>query len=179
MRHYYLLAAIPLSFLTGTWLGSTLSEQKQTDAAPGYTLATPQPYTRLDKGDTEQKDSQLPDSLSARMDAFHSELQAMKIALDQLSISIHSYATSRGGSNMVGSISATNYKPNEVAGFQNNIYAQLSDPVFNLNKLQAMPEFQKLSDADKKPVLDEIARRLDSGEINKSTFLPGYSPASK
>lgn len=173
MRHYYLLAAIPLSFLAGTWLGSTLSEQEQTNAAPGYTLATPQPYTRLDKGDTEQKDNQLPDSLSARMDILHTELQAMKTVLHQLSTSIHSYAASRGGSNTVGSIGTTNYKPDEITGFQNNIYAQLSDPVFNLNKLLATPEFQKLSDADKKPVMDEIARRLDSGEIDKSAFLPG------
>ena len=161
MRHYYLFAAIAVSFLTGTWLGYTLSEQRQTNAAPGYTLATPQPYTQTD------------------MDVLHSELRAMKATLDQLSTSIHTSTTSSGESNTVDKISRANYAPNEIAGFQNNIYAQISDPSFNLNKLYAMPEFQKLSEQDKKPVLDEIARRLDSGEISKRAFLPGYNPASE
>jgi hypothetical protein len=164
MRYYYLFAAIAVSFLTGTWLGYTLSEQRQTDAAPGYTLATPQPYTQTD------------------MDVLHSELRAMKATLDQLSTSIHTNttsSTSSGESNTVDKISRANYAPNEIAGFQNNIYAQISDPSFNLSKLHAMPEFQKLSEQDKKPVLDEIAKRLDSGEISKRTFLPGYNPASE
>lgn len=177
MRRYYLFAVIPISFLTGTWLGYAISEQRLTDAALAYTLATPQPNAQTAQEHTDQKGSQLLSPLSARMDVLHAELQTMKATLDQISTSIHSNTTSHGRSNTTDNISAAKYTPNEIADFQNSINAQLSDPSFNLNRLLAMPEFQKLSEQEKKPVLDELARRLDSGEIKKSTFLPGYNPA--
>lgn len=176
MRHQYLLAAITVSFLAGAWLGYT---QHQPDATPSYALARPEPDTLMTKEPSGQTDAPLPTTLSARMDALHADLRAMKATLDQLLTSMNSRAALRGELTTVNNSVTANYTPNEIAGFQNKIYALLSDPGFNLNKLNAMPEFQKLSEEDKKPVLEELARRLDSNEINKSIFLPGYIPASK
>lgn len=178
MRLQYALAAVPVSFLIGTWLGYALSGQQPADP-PGRTLVTSQPYTQLTKTNIEQKDAEQLLSLSVKVDTVHSELRAMKATLDQLSTSLQTYAASLGNANPGGNISTATYTSNEIAGFQDNIFAQLSDPGFNLNKLNATPEFQKLPDEEKKLVMDEIARRLDSGEIDKSAFLPGYDPASK
>ena len=179
MRYHYLLAAIPVAFLTGTWLGHTLAEQRGADAAPGYVLATTPSYSRTPKKDTQHNATQPVDSLTAKMDAVHSELLTVKAGVDKLSASLLTYAASPGNTNRADNISQTRYTPNEIAEFQNNILAQIADPGFNLNKLHAMPEFQKLSAEDKTIVLEEIARRLDSGEISKTAFLPGYSADSE
>ena len=179
MRYYSLLAAIFVAFFTGTWLGHTLAQRHQTGVAPGDALATTPSYSRTAEKDPQYNDTQPLDSLTAKMDVVHSELRAVKAELDKLSSSLHTYTASSGNANTGDSISQTSYTPNEIAGFQNNIFAQAADPGFNLNKLHAMPEFQKLSAEDKATVLEEIARRLDSGEISKTAFLPGYRADSK
>ena len=182
MSHFHLLAAIAVSLITGIWLGrTTLSEQHQTDRLPEYRLATPQPPTQAAREYTQQDVIQLFAPLSERIDAIRSELQTMKTAvreiqasLEQLTTSVQMNATLIEESNTAYNSNKDTYTPDEIAYFQNDIIAQLSDPAFNLEKLHAMPEFEKLSEEDKKPVLEEIARRLDSGEINKRAFLPGY-----
>jgi hypothetical protein len=179
MRHHYLLAAIPVSFLAGLWLGHTLPAEHQSTAAPGNALVATQHYTQTSEKNTEQTDTQQPESMSARIDTIQSELRTIRFTLDQLSTSLHADTASVGNANTGSNVVRASYTPNEIANFQNNIFGQLSDPGFNLNKLNTMLDFQKLPEADKKLVIDEIARRLDSGEIKKSAFLPGYSPASK
>ena len=178
MRYHYLLAAIPVAFVTGTWLGHTLAEQRGADEAPGYALTTTPSYSIAAEQNTQHSATQPVDALNAKIDVVHSELLAVKAGLDKLSTSFHTYAASAGNTNTADNVSQT-YTPNEIAEFQNNIFAQIGDPSFNLNELHAMPEFQKLSAQDKTIVLEEIARRLDSGEISKTAFLPGYSPDSE
>lgn len=54
------------------------------------------------------------------------------------------------------------------------IFNDISDTTRTLPNILNSSEMATLSSQDQQEILDELARRIDSGEIDKSKFLPGY-----
>lgn len=54
------------------------------------------------------------------------------------------------------------------------IYTNLSDTSMTLPDILESNEMRSLPEDEKKEVLAEIARKIDSGELDKTQFLPGY-----
>ena len=62
----------------------------------------------------------------------------------------------------------------EASLIKENLYAELSNASMTLPDLVNKKEMQLLSQNERREVYEQVARMLDSGEINKSQFLPGY-----
>lgn len=52
----------------------------------------------------------------------------------------------------------------------------LHDPATNITTLMNSSDMRSLSTENQNEVMQEIAARLDSGQLNKEQFLPGYKP---
>lgn len=63
----------------------------------------------------------------------------------------------------------------EIESVKDNIYNSLLEPDFTLMKLTNSNDLNNLPEADKKEILDEVARRIEAGEIQLDSFLPGYN----
>lgn len=62
----------------------------------------------------------------------------------------------------------------EIDEIKGEVYNALLDTNFTLPELLNSEQLNNLPAEAKQQVLDEVARRIDSGEIDKADFLPGY-----
>lgn len=62
----------------------------------------------------------------------------------------------------------------DISYIKSEILTSIYNDGYTINELVTSDSLNSLSDADKKEVLDELARRMDSGEIELERFLPGY-----
>ncbi len=70
------------------------------------------------------------------------------------------------------------FKDNSIVSIKDRLYSNLSNPMYTLPDILESEEMTSLSQLEQQQILTEIARRIDSGEIDKSQFLPGYSERS-
>ncbi len=67
------------------------------------------------------------------------------------------------------------FKDNSIVSVKDRLYSNLSNPTYTLPDILDSKEMSSLPKPEQQKVLAEIARRIDSGEIDKFQFLPGYS----
>ena len=66
-------------------------------------------------------------------------------------------------------------KAEEIKG---RVFNSLQDPATNFTTLLQSKEMQSLSKEQRDDVMREVAARLDSGQLSKEQFLPGYKPTT-
>jgi len=172
MRNLYLSTSLLVFFLAGTWFGYAFLKQHD----PNIAIGKLQSEVLANQDDTVDKDGNLLSHHQyQRLDEIEYQLQNINASLNKILVSIGSDSSTSYNTNVKTRIHQVEYSQDEVVEFQNDVLAQLSYSGFDLNKLNTMAKFQNLSEDQKEPVLREIARRLESGEIDKAQFLPGYS----
>jgi hypothetical protein len=73
--------------------------------------------------------------------------------------------------------SAAKVQSKEIVAYnKQKILNDASDTTRTLPNILNSSEMATLSSQDQQEILDELARRIDSGEIDKTKFLPGYRP---
>lgn len=172
MRNLYLSASLLIFFLAGTWFGYAFLPPLETNTPPT------QLHSELLKSQDgcDYKDTNLmAHHQHERLDEIDYQLQNINASLNKIQVSISDDSSTSYNTHAETRIHKVEYSQHEVVEFQNDVLAQLSYPGFDLNKLNSMAKFQNLSEDQKEPVLREIARRLESGEIDKAEFLPGYN----
>ena len=136
-------------------------------------------------GTTEEMATALGRELGDRLDVILAELYELRDRVDRLDTTLADSAFSaqmpenRADTSARDVADRTNATSPALSGPEietatGNILSRLSEPGFDMGQLASMPELQALPPDARSKVLGEIARRLDSGEIDKRTFLPGY-----
>lgn len=108
------------------------------------------------------------------------KLDAILSKLNNISLTINETNSAPGRANndrpTLDNAADTNIdmNPDEINNLKNDIYNSLLQPDYTFSQLTSSEALNSLSEIDKKEVLDEVAHRLDSGEIDIENFLPGY-----
>lgn len=164
---------IPMSLLLGFIAGysvNTMFNSKPTD---------------LEVDDITMSDSLNDESVTydyKKNDLIEEKLDVILSQLNDLSINIEnnqiSQADINNRENETRFIETSNVKieltEKEIDETKDEVYNALLDTNFTLPELLNSEQLNNLPAEAKQQVLDEVARRIDSGEIDKAAFLPGY-----
>ena len=120
-----------------------------------------------------------PSALTARLDSIDATLRALAVGLGQNPQSINAGRAAFDQPPQVypapshdGAVRAERTKVfTEVKG---RILSSLSNPDNNLNKLVQSADMRSLTPEQQDEIMQEVANRINSGQLSKEQFLPGY-----
>ena len=162
MKRNILLGVI-LAFAFGIALGRLTASKEE----PNASLASPPTIAPL--------------GLVARLDSIDATLRALAAGLGQNPQLINSGRAAFNQTppaypapNHDGVVTAERTKVfTEVKG---RILSSLSNPDNNLNKLVQSADMRSLTPQQQDEIMQEVANRINSGQLSKEQFLPGYRP---
>ena len=117
------------------------------------------------------------ESVEQKLDVILSQLNDLSINIENQQISYEDMNRRDIEARDDTSNSKINLTDKEIGDAKSGVYNALLDTNFTLTELLNSEQLNSLPTEEKKEVLDEVARRIDSGEINKMLFLPGYKSA--
>lgn len=162
------MALLLLAFFAGAWFDSTLRKQLNKNAIT---------HSELLPLGTKEYDLDNVAILEKKLDAMLSMVNDITYKLDEinkLNSSADATKQVQENNNFTANDANSNLTADEITEAKNVVYSSLSDPGFTFTQLVSLPELNSLPPAAKKEFFDEVARRIDSGEIDKEAFLPGY-----
>ncbi|MCK5002876.1 MAG: hypothetical protein KAS57_07605 [Gammaproteobacteria bacterium] len=68
----------------------------------------------------------------------------------------------------------TQLSANDIISIETKIYDSLSMPSTNLSSITKLKDYKMLPITKRREIIDEITRRINEGEIDKSQFIPHY-----
>ncbi|HEX9625604.1 MAG TPA: hypothetical protein VGA00_01555 [Acidiferrobacterales bacterium] len=164
-------------FILGVTAGAVVTQLSGTSA---------QPVTAID----QQAISGTPHALVARFDQMEVRLGELTVMLDrvddrigrimrpvyenQLSSNAPDGSDIREDDTLSKSVMAAG----QFEEIKNRLFNSLHDPATNFVTLMQSNEMRSLSREQQDEVMREVAARLDSGQLRKEQFLPGYRPKS-
>jgi len=116
-------------------------------------------------------------SIEQKLDVILSQLNDLSINIDNQQISYQDMNSRDIETRDEVTNSKINLTEKEIGEAKGDVYNALLDTRFTLTELLNSEQLNSLPSEARKEVLDEVARRIDSGEIDKTSFLPGYKAA--
>lgn len=162
------LVLLLLAFFAGTMFDFILTKQPDTNAITNIELIPLE---------TKVHDRNKVALLEQKLDTMLSMVNDITYKLDEISklnSSVVATEQVQENNNFTANDASSNLTVDEITEAKNVVYSSLSDPGFTFTQLVSLPELNTLPPAAKKEFFDEVARRIDSGEIDKEAFLPGY-----
>ena len=167
------IALIVVMFVLGLIAGIGVSQIKDSDRPPTSTL-------------DQRGLSATPAALSARFDQMDARLAELTAALNQGDGQIKGVGQPGDGRPLSanGPTGRANRardpglglapSPAQFAEIKGRVFNSLQDPATNFTTLAHSNEMQSLSTEQQNEVMRDVAARLDSGQLSKEQFLPGY-----
>ena len=167
------IALIVVMFVLGLIAGIIISQIKGSDQPPTPTL-------------DQRGLSATPAALSARFDQMEARLAELTAALNQGDGQIKRVGQPGDGRQLSANVPVNRDNrardpglglapsPAQFVEIKGRIFNSLQDPATNFPTLMHSKEMQSLSTEQQHEVMRDVAARLDSGQLSKEQFLPGY-----
>lgn len=163
---------IPMSLLVGFIAGysvNSMLDSKQNDVKDNNVTIN----------DSLQRESVIYDDKATEV--IEQKLDVILSQLNDLSINVENNKIAYADTGNQGIEAQINIAGNktvltekEIDDTKDEVYNALLDTNYTLTELLNSEQLNNLPAEAKQQVLDEVARRIDSGEIDKTEFLPGY-----
>ena len=117
-------------------------------------------------------------NLESQINTNSHSLENINVKIDRILTTLKESEPTSSESSMknksINSDAEQNLSDDRIYAIKNDLYAKMSDPDAVLPDILGSNEFVQLPQHEQQEILSELAQKLDSGEINKVSFLPGY-----
>lgn len=117
-------------------------------------------------------------NLESQINTNSHSLENINVKIDRILTTLKEFEPTSSESSMknksINSDADHNLSDDRIYAIKNDLYAKMFDTDAILPDILESNEFAQLPQHEQQEVLSELAQKLDSGEINKASFLPGY-----
>lgn len=173
MKTKYSYVVIPFAFSAGLIIGYMLNEPNENT---GFSFKK----NHVSNSDTNSYIATKDIQLNSRISSLEQVVYSMNDSLKKLDTQILRL-TNRFNRKAENSDHKSqhdlsgSYNQARIDVVKSQLFARLSDPTITFPRFISSDEMRSLPANERERVMKEVTRRLESGEINKETFLPGYS----